>query len=209
MRFISFFIIFSLLIVSCKKQETSVNSTNVVHLKKGILVLNEGLYSLNNSTLSWVSEDQSLVEEDFFFQKTGRLLGDTGNDLLRYGSKIYVVMNVSSTIEVLDAITGNHLQQLTQTDYNEHGFYKTDGSKIVWMTNTNSGTGGTDWWMMNIDGTNKERLTYFNESGNSQYAGHAVWAGLGSFSPDSKRFVGGRQISLITQEGEIMMVNVP
>lgn len=104
---------------------------------------------------------------------------------------------------------GNHLQQLTQTDYNEHGFYKTDGSKIVWMTNTNSGTGGTDWWMMNIDGTNKERLTYFNESGNSQYAGHAVWAGLGSFSPDSKRFVGGRQISLITQEGEIMMVNVP
>ena len=118
MRFISLFIIFTLLIVSCKKQETSVNSTNVVHLKKGILVLNEGLYSLNNSTLSWVSEDQSLVEEDFFFQKTGRLLGDTGNDLLRYGSKIYVVMNVSSTIEVLDATSGDHLQQLSMVASN-------------------------------------------------------------------------------------------
>jgi hypothetical protein len=42
-----------------------------------------------------------------------------------------------------------------------------------------------------------------------QYAGHAVWAGLGSFSPDGKRFVGGRQVSLITQEGEIMMVSMP
>lgn len=40
-------------------------------------------------------------------------MGDTGNDLLRYGSKIYVVMNVSSTIEVLDATTGNHLHQLS------------------------------------------------------------------------------------------------
>ncbi len=113
MRFISLFFFLSFFFFACKKQETIENPSNEVHLKKGILVLNEGLYSLNNSTLSWVSDDQSLVEDDFFFQKTGRLLGDTGNDLLRYGSKIYVVMNVSSTIEVLDATTGNHLQQLS------------------------------------------------------------------------------------------------
>ena len=104
---------------------------------------------------------------------------------------------------------GNDLQQLTQTDYNEHAFYRPDGNKIVWMTNTNSDTGGTDWWMMNPDGSNKQQLTYFNKKGINQYAGHAVWAGLGSFSPDGKRFVGGRQISLVTQEGEIMMVKVP
>ena len=113
MRFISFFFFLSFFFFACKKQETIVNPSNEVHLKKGILVLNEGLYSLNNSTLSWFSDDQSIVSDDFFFQKTGRLLGDTGNDLLKYGSKIYVVMNVSSTIEVLDATTGNHLQQLS------------------------------------------------------------------------------------------------
>lgn len=113
MRFISLFILLSMFIVACKKQETSVNSTNVSRLEKGVLILNEGLFSLNNSTLSWISDDNSVVEDDFFIKKTGRLLGDTGNDLLRYGSKIYVVMNVSSTLEVLDATTGNHIQQLS------------------------------------------------------------------------------------------------
>ena len=70
---------------------------------------------------------------------------------------------------------------MTQTDYNEHGFYKPNGSKIVWMSNTKSGSGGTDWWMMNTDGSGKKRLTYFNESNNSQYASHALWAALTPF----------------------------
>jgi Tol biopolymer transport system component len=103
---------------------------------------------------------------------------------------------------------GNNLTKLTEKDYNEHAFYKPDGGKIVWMSSTQNGSGATDWWRMNPDGTNKERLTYFNEKTNSQYAGHSVWAGLGSFSPDGTRFVGGRQVSLITQEGEIMMVRI-
>jgi Tol biopolymer transport system component len=103
---------------------------------------------------------------------------------------------------------GTNLLQLTQKDYNEHGFYKPDGSKILWMTNTKSGSAGTDWWMMNPDGSDKQRLTYFNDPDSEQYAGHSVWAGLGSFSPDGTRFIGGRQLSLWTQEGEIVMVNL-
>jgi len=102
--------------------------------------------------------------------------------------------------------TGNQVILLTSQDYNEHAFYKPDGSKIVWMNNTESMKGGTDWWQMNPDGSNKERLTYFNEPNNIQYAGKKVWAGLGCFSPDGSRFVGGRQLSLLTQEGEIVMV---
>jgi Tol biopolymer transport system component len=103
---------------------------------------------------------------------------------------------------------GNNLKKLTNIDYNEHGFYKPDGSKIVWMSSTKSTEHGTDWWMMNPDGTGKTRLTYFNEPKISQYAGHAVWAGLGSFSPDGTRFIGGVQESLITQEGKIVMVTL-
>ncbi len=126
---------------------------------------------------------------------------------LIFCSDINKVSFLDEHIYTIDTL-GNNLKQLTQTNYNEHGFYKPDGSKIVWMTNTQSGSGGTDWWMMNIDGSSKQRLTYFNESNNTQYAGHAVWAGLGSFSADGTRFVGGRQVSLITQEGEIMMVKL-
>ena len=103
---------------------------------------------------------------------------------------------------------GNNLVKLTDKDYNEHGIFRPDGSQIVWMTNTNSNTGGTDWWIMNADGTGKKQLTYFNEKGNPQWAGGAVWAGLGSFCPAGDRFVGGVQVSLVTQEGKIVMVQL-
>jgi Tol biopolymer transport system component len=108
-------------------------------------------------------------------------------------------------IYTIDTLGGN-LKKLTDKDYNEHGFYKPDGTKICWMSSTESTKGGTDWWMMNTDGTDKKRLTYFNEPKSGHYEGHALWAGLGSFSPDGKRFIGGVQESLITQEGKIVMV---
>ncbi len=103
---------------------------------------------------------------------------------------------------------GNNILKLTSADYNEHGFYKPDGSKIVWMSSTKSTYGGTDWWMMDVDGSNKRRLTYMNEPDNEQSAGSARWAGLGSFAPDGTRFIGGVQTSLVTQEGKIVMVQI-
>lgn len=127
---------------------------------------------------------------------------------LIFCSNMNQVSFLNEHIYTIDTL-GNNLLKLTQTDYNEHAFYKPDGSKIVWMSNTQSEAGGTDWWRMNTDGTNKERLTHYNQSDYSDYAGHAVWAGLGSFSANGSQFVGGRQISLITQEGEIMMVTMP
>lgn len=104
--------------------------------------------------------------------------------------------------------TGGNLTKLTESNYNEHAVYKPDGSKIVWMSNTNSDKGGTDWWMMNPDGSNKTQLTYFNEYNNPQTEPSAVWAGLASFAPDGTQFIGGVQLSLTTQEGKIVMVKL-
>ena len=104
--------------------------------------------------------------------------------------------------------TGGQLTKLTDKDYNEHGSFSPDGTKIVWMSSTESTKGGTDWWMMNADGSSKTRLTYMNEPNSSQYAGHAVWAGLSAFSPEGNRFISGYQESLITQEGKIVMVEL-
>lgn len=101
---------------------------------------------------------------------------------------------------------GGNLQTLTDKDYNEHAFYMPDGSKIIWMCNKQATKGGTDWWMMNTDGSEKKRITYYNEPEHPQYAGKAVWCGLGSFHPSGNRFVGGQQLDLVTQEGQIVKV---
>ena len=96
--------------VSCKKKHPD-ETTTPDKLQNGILVLNEGLFNLNNSSLSWINLSASTVDDNFFEEKTGRGLGDTGNDLQRYGNKLYIVVNVSSTLEILDATTGQSLHQ--------------------------------------------------------------------------------------------------
>lgn len=100
-----------LVFISCKKQKVK-DPEVAAMLSQGWMVLNEGLFQQNNSTLGWYNRSTNSYTTDFFEQRTNRGLGDTGNDLQRYGGKIYIVVNVSSTLEILDAKTGNSLKQI-------------------------------------------------------------------------------------------------
>lgn len=112
-KYFVFLLLLLLLPSGCKKEKKKENESASSHLANGMLVLNEGLMNMNNSSLSWVDFAAGTVNKEFFLQKTGRLLGDTGNDMKRYGGKIYVVVNVSSTIEVLDVHTGKPVKQVS------------------------------------------------------------------------------------------------
>jgi DNA-binding beta-propeller fold protein YncE len=112
MRLINLILIL-LLLVGCTKKPIKPNGNNLSEFSNGFLVLNEGLFNLNNASLSWIDLTSNQVSEDVFLSKTGRKLGDTGNDLQCYGNKLYVIVNVSSTLEVLDAKTGNSIKQIS------------------------------------------------------------------------------------------------
>lgn len=88
------------------------DSNNHVTGTGALYILSDGNFSLNNSTLSVYDFTAKTLTADFFQAKNGRKLGDTGNDLKRYGSKLYVVVNGSSQVEVLDARTGLSLKQI-------------------------------------------------------------------------------------------------
>lgn len=118
MRLISLFIVLMILI-SCKKEKDNPVPTTT-SLSNGIMVLNEGLFQYNNASLSWVNLSNFSSDNTFFEQKADRYLGDTGNDLKRYGNKIYIVVNVSGTVEVLDALTGKSLKQISFKDGNSN-----------------------------------------------------------------------------------------
>lgn len=119
MRFYKFIFLAAIgcFLYSCKKEKKpEEDNIPVDFFKNGLLVVNEGLFQQNNSTLSWVDLSNDAVNNQIFEQKTNRQLGDTGNDIGRYGSKIYVVVNVSSTIEVLDAKSGNSIKQINMIE---------------------------------------------------------------------------------------------
>ncbi len=113
MHSIRFYLLLSLLVLaSCKKEEPEDVPMENFKLEHGILVLNEGLFQQNNSSVSWIRTSGGNVDNEFFTHTTGRLLGDTGNDMQRYGGKIYIVVNASGTIEVLSAQTFKSLKQI-------------------------------------------------------------------------------------------------
>lgn len=89
--------------------------------------------------------------------------------------------------------------RLTQSGYNEHAIFSPDGKQIVWMTNegiasTGSAFRGTDYWIMNADGSNKRRLTYFNDPTSPMYVPGLTVASDFSWRPDGKAFVAFRQL---------------
>ena len=71
----------------------------------GVYVLNEGNYQRGNSTLTVFLPDSNKAFQDVFAGANGRKLGDTGNDIVIYGGKAYMVMNGSQKIEVISLAT--------------------------------------------------------------------------------------------------------
>ena len=104
-------IILLLLLGSCKKDQVSYPSSET-QLENGMIVLCEGLFQQNNSSVSWIDFSNSEISNSFFLDNTQRQLGDTGNDIQQYGNKIYIVVNVSSTIEVIDAVDFSPIKQI-------------------------------------------------------------------------------------------------
>jgi YVTN family beta-propeller protein len=102
-----------LMIASCKKNMSPATPTPKV--TTGLYILSEGLFNMNNSTLTYYSFANNTPTTDFFANVNGSGLGDTGNDLLIYGGKMYIVMNVSSYVEVADALTAKHITKIPFT----------------------------------------------------------------------------------------------
>jgi len=91
------------------------------------------------------------------------------------------------------------LTQLTDTPdvWDEHAHYSPDGKRICWVSSQGypydpkrwASTLKTDLWIMDSDGSNKKRLTYFNEPGYEEYCRKRVIVSDNSWSPDGKKIV--------------------
>lgn len=100
-----------LLIFACQKEEQEEKPN--FQLSNGLLVLNEGLFQHNNSSISWIDLESNEVVEDIHFQINESFLGDTGNDMKRYGGKVYIAVTTSSTVEVYDAQTFENIRRIS------------------------------------------------------------------------------------------------
>lgn len=82
---------------------------------RGFYLVNEGNMGSNKCTLDWFDYFTGLYARNFYAERNPNVikeLGDVGNDIGIYGSKLYVVVNCSHKVEVMDARTGIRLGQV-------------------------------------------------------------------------------------------------
>lgn len=71
-------------------------------LISGIYILNSGKEGSNNTVLSYFDVAKRELSANVFELANGKKLGDTGNDIIIYGSKMYIAVTGSSRVFVTD-----------------------------------------------------------------------------------------------------------
>lgn len=83
----------------------------------GAYVVNSGnMYSKIESSLTAIDYASSTATQNVFKTANGRALGNTANDGIVYGNKIYLAVDQSNTIEVIDKKTKQSIKQIKTTD---------------------------------------------------------------------------------------------
>lgn len=82
---------------------------------RGLYLVNEGNMGSNKCSLDYYDYRTGLYARNFYSERNPNVikeLGDVGNDIGIYGSKLYVVVNCSHKIEVMDAHSGVRIGQI-------------------------------------------------------------------------------------------------
>ncbi len=93
------------------------NDSSAVVLPKlaGFYLLNEGNMGSNKSTLDYMDLTSGKYHRNIYAYANPTVpkeMGDVGNDIQIYGSKLYAVINCSNKVEVMDKFTARRLGQI-------------------------------------------------------------------------------------------------
>lgn len=122
-------------LVSCREDEVVVPTEYEIIPEEvkpgqkiiGMYLLNEGNMGSNKSTLDYVDFSQGYYVRNLYAERNPHVikeLGDVGNDIQIYGSRIYAVINCSNKIEVLDARTAYRIGQVNIPNVRYVRFHK-------------------------------------------------------------------------------------
>ena len=110
---------------------------------EGVLVLNEGGAGSNNAEISLIS-NQSVVTNNYYkTHNNNAALGDTAQDIKIFGDKIFVVLNISNQIKVLNKSDFSLITTITSNVKNPR-YIAFSGNKF-YVTNWGANGGQTNY----------------------------------------------------------------
>ncbi len=83
---------------------------------EGLYLLNEGNMGTNQASLDYYDFSTGRYSKNIYASANPgavKELGDVGNDIGIYGSKLYAIINVSNKLEIMDAATAKRIKTIT------------------------------------------------------------------------------------------------
>lgn len=103
---------FTVALASCHKDKLAGNTGAVTGQRAGIYILNQGGLGENNSTLTYYDYTSKQLYPDLYATaNSGATLGDVGNDVEIYGGKMYIVVNNSNVVDIVNPRTAKLIKQ--------------------------------------------------------------------------------------------------
>jgi hypothetical protein len=179
-------------------------------------VANLGFWTLKVANIVWTNGVPSLGDirtiepaTDTFFEPYGFTPNDQG---IIFASNAQEPSIIDDQIDSIN-INGTGLTQLTAPNpstvinYNEFAWY-TPSNQIIYGSTRDATSGGMDYWTMNSDGTNPQRLTYFNEPWDTESLGYSVAEGL-AFNPNNpNQFIASVSTDISSEHVNAVMVTL-
>ena len=139
----SYFFFFAFLLHSCDVSDDSPPlPEGPATFENGILVLNEGNFGQGNSSVTYIDPATGLTTLKIFEGVNELPLGDTATDMVIFGDHVYIVLNVSNTIEVVDRRTFETVATIDSELNNPRKIAFLEG--MLYVTNWGDGGDPTD-----------------------------------------------------------------
>lgn len=101
MKFNYLFLALGLFLISCDNDDDN-TSPEIPDSDNLMLVVNEGAFFGNSASLTLVDRDASTATQNVFFDVNDADLGDVAQSIYEYDDELYIVVNNSGKIEVID-----------------------------------------------------------------------------------------------------------
>ncbi len=122
---------------SCTTEEEVQYAPSLGTYDKGVLVVNEGNFGQPNGSISFLSNDFSIFQNNIYAtENPGETLGDVVQSISFHGDKAFVVVNASNVIQVVNRYSFKKIATITEGLNKPRYSASSNGKLFV----TNSGT---------------------------------------------------------------------
>jgi len=151
-KLLAILFITSLFLTSCGGNDDDDDDTEAPlgAYEHGFFILNEGNFSDGNASVTFVSDDYSNIEKEVFKGVNGGSLGDVAQSIYTYEDKMYIIVNNSDKIEVVNRYTMKSIKTIETSEVNNPR-YMVEYDGIGYVTNWGDGAVTTDDTILVID----------------------------------------------------------